>query len=471
MTLRIPHLYNFNEWNGCDSISQLGSSIKKYSNVMLIGNGFDIALKKNTRYQDFLLYIFILSLFIKLKKLKPQEYQLIFFKVKKFFESQKKDFYCDILDTVYQRVIECDLSFGFLKKDSNFFFNLLLVIVFQVRLDEVFKRFKINFLNLYSFNFISIFSFWMPCFTSSQEVSSFDFAKLSFDAINHFSSDLNIELENNNIYGWMDIEKLIEYIVLNNNFGEDQFLSSSRLKYIFQEEIKFRGIYNNIELSNIVYKSLSDFTDEFSYFVTNQQSLKCSSYSNFSRFNSVTNFYDVDVNCNSSFTDDEYDELCFKNFVSHVIDFNYTDTSEHIFESSRLSESCIYHVNGRGSNKSAIFGYTNSDQKIVNREAFKLEKRTQRLIKHVLSIDYEGLTSKPFNLFIFGHSCSPADKDVFEPLLTSNNLNIVVVYCYSEQDKLSIYKNLCEILGYKLMDHLTRQTEKLPKRLFWAIRK
>ena len=467
MTLRIPHLYNCNEWNGCDSISQLGASIKNLKNVMLIGNGFDIALGKNTRYQDFLLYLFILALFIKLKKSKPHEYQMIFFNVKNLFESQKSDFelYRDILDIVYQRLIERDLCFGFLKKDSNFFFNFLLVIVFQVRLDEVFKEFEINFSNLYSFNFISIFSFWMPSFTSSQEVSSFDFAKLSFDAVNHFSSDLNIEIENNNIYGWMDIEKLIEYIVLNNNFGEDQFLSA------FQKELKFRGIYNNIELSNIVYKSLSDFTDEFCYFVTNQQSLKCSSYSNFSRFNSVTNFYDIDVNCNSSFTENEYDELCFKNFVSHVIDFNYSDTSEHTFVSSRLSESCIYHVNGRGSNKTAIFGYTNSDQQIVNREAFKFEKRTQRLIKHVQSIDYEALTSKLFNLFIFGHSCSPADKDVFEPLLTSNNLNMVVVYCYSKQDKLSIYKNLCEILGYKLMDHLTRQTEKLSKRMFWAIRK
>ena len=66
MTLRIPHLYNFNEWNGCDSISQLGASIKKYKNIMLVGNGFDIALGKNTRYQDFLLYLFVLSLFTNL---------------------------------------------------------------------------------------------------------------------------------------------------------------------------------------------------------------------------------------------------------------------------------------------------------------------------------------------------------------------------------------------------------------------
>lgn len=131
----------------------------------------------------------------------------------------------------------------------------------------------------------------------------------------------------------------------------------------------------------------------------------------------------------------------------------------------------FYHVNGRSDDFTAVFGYTNLEQEKVNIEAFNFEKRTQRLIKNVQSVDYEALTSKPFNLFIFGHSCSPADKDVFEPLLTSNNLNIVVVYCYSEKDKLSIYKNLCEILGYKFMDHLTRQTEKLSKRLFWAIRK
>lgn len=46
---------------------------------------------------------------------------------------------------------------------------------------------------------------------------------------------------------------------------------------------------------------------------------------------------------------------------------------------------------------------------------------------------------------------------------------MVAIFCYSEDDKISIYKNLCEILGYEHMDHLTRQTESTSQRLLWAI--
>lgn len=55
--------------------NQIGSSLFSYrdklhnalknNNVLMIGNGFDLALGKLTSYQDFLLYLFLLKLYLR----------------------------------------------------------------------------------------------------------------------------------------------------------------------------------------------------------------------------------------------------------------------------------------------------------------------------------------------------------------------------------------------------------------------
>lgn len=72
---------------------------------------------------------------------------------------------------------------------------------------------------------------------------------------------------------------------------------------------------------------------------------------------------------------------------------------------------------------------------------------------------------------ILGHSCSPADKDIIYPLLSSPNLRFAIIFCHSTDAKLSIYKNLNDILGPEKLDHLTRQTTELNNRLIWAVLK
>ena len=82
----------------------------------------------------------------------------------------------------------------------------------------------------------------------------------------------------------------------------------------------------------------------------------------------------------------------------------------------------------------------------VNINAFKFEKRAQRQLKNVRSFDFDRLTHNRFNLMIFGHSCSPADKDIIYPLLSSPNLRFAIIFCHSTDAKLSIYKNLNDFL-------------------------
>ena len=56
------------------------------------------------------------------------------------------------------------------------------------------------------------------------------------------------------------------------------------------------------------------------------------------------------------------------------------------------------------------------------------------------------LGNDEFNIIIFGHSCSPADGDVFRSILNHPSLNKAVICCYNKDAMASTYENLVKIL-------------------------
>ena len=58
----------------------------------------------------------------------------------------------------------------------------------------------------------------------------------------------------------------------------------------------------------------------------------------------------------------------------------------------------------------------------------------------------EVLGDKPFNIVIFGHSCSPADGDVFRTIFNNPKLNKAVICCYDKVSMTSAYENLVKLL-------------------------
>ena len=95
-------------------------------------------------------------------------------------------------------------------------------------------------------------------------------------------------------------------------------------------------------------------------------------------------------------------------------------------------------MNHKYISNNAILGYTNTSQRQVNINAFKFEKRAQRQLKNVRSFDFDRLTHNRFNLMIFGHSCSPADKDIIYPLLSSPNLRFAIVISLSDSSYIKL---------------------------------
>lgn len=480
MSIKIPHINDATVSDSCKAfLNGIESTISYDNNILLIGNGFDIALGKKTTYKDFIVYLFILYLFKFVLSFKNNfDKSLLFGAVRNNLISKRPKQDNDliqILDIAKNRVTNVSLDKICCSSCSRFsFLDLLLRVVFQSTYNKIFKdivyyqKEKINL----KINRSVCFDYWLSNFSKklSGTRDILSISDIVSDCLIEFYKYFLKVAEDSKLHGWLDLESLIQYMVLNESILNEQFIVGNALKRYVSSSVFKNGLRNDISCSKGIFYTLQYFTIEFCCFVNLQNFSRFDSYY-YDKFNIETDLYDIDfrlpLKCNS------HTKFDFENSLYKIIDFNYSNTSENTFNYNYVQHNHFdfYHVNGRSDDFTAVFGYTNLEQKKVNIEAFNFEKRTQRLIKNVPSVDYEALTSKPFNLFIFGHSCSPADKDVFEPLLTSNNLNMVIVYCYSEQDKLAIYKNLCEILGYKIMDHLTRQTEKLSKRLFWAIRK
>ena len=485
MSINIPFLGSSIYDKNVECITGLKSSIKDNDNILLVGNGFDLALGKKTKYKDFLLYLFVICL---LKNIKfdgdNDEYSFIA-ELNNFLKSQdsvNQDI-INVIDIVEKRLdLDDDFCFSWLIKDVNgsSFLELLIKVIFQnLSLNSYLRPFEYKGsivptvkITHFDFAFPLTKNKNFPASPNLNIVTNFSDTSLEelFSCICKFYDDLSSEIQKNNLYGWLDIEAFIEYLVLNDRLLDNRFVISKAFREYLDKTSFSNGLYADIKGADEIYRSLHLFTIEFCRFVSLQESLNNKTNLTL-KFDNETSKYKLSSDSCVNRNDIFYANYKFTQFITSIIDFNYSNTTQVVipynFRTNKHLD--IYHVNGRCDNLSAVFGYTNTKQIKVNREAFKFEKRTQRLLKNVPSVDFVKLTSSPFNLFIFGHSCSTADRDILEPLLKSESLQFVIIFCYSEDDKISIYKNLCEILGYEHMDHLTRQTESTSQRLLWAI--
>lgn len=465
----------------------------KNNNVLMIGNGFDLALGKLTSYQDFLLYLFLLKLCLWVN---GDNLQGPLDKCDVIYES------CNSLDNKIKCVVEIvRIEIESIKSNKevlgslcNFiyeresFLDLFSRVIFQSQfhdVKEVTEQIKdmTNEDNIgWSYSEFLFYKHKISRISNDNQFTE-NFRSNIINCIEEFYNLLcPKKMDKSPIYlnGWLDVESLIQFVVMPNELLNKRFLREPIARNCIEDIIKRLDIALDIENSEKLFNSLQSFTDHFCEFLSLQEDTKLpdcvsvhlSIFENYELsfcsenvgFRNIVGFIDV-----------------FLNSITSVVDFNYTLTSKHIFDDVHKkaeggpSKFSIFHVNGsinlNYSGNNAIFGYTKTSPNLVNVNAFKFEKRSQRQLKDVNSPDFYTLTKNKYNLIIFGHSCSPADADVIRPLLLSPNLNVVVIFCYSQEDKLSIYKNLDEILGAENLDHLTRQTNDLENKLIWAVRK
>lgn len=61
MSIKIPFFRSVRD-KSVDCVPGLSECIQNNDNILLVGNGFDLALGKQTKYQDYLLYLFVICL-------------------------------------------------------------------------------------------------------------------------------------------------------------------------------------------------------------------------------------------------------------------------------------------------------------------------------------------------------------------------------------------------------------------------
>ena len=159
---------------------------------------------------------------------------------------------------------------------------------------------------------------------------------------------------------------------------------------------------------------------------------------------------------------------------SSVLNFNYTNTSGHLYGTS---EEKTHFIHGRidldrtfNRINTMVFGIEDKENDI-NSDLIPYQKYYQRVVKETgnkfeeffktrYKYSNEGVSkSIPKNIIIFGHSVDPLDKEIFQKcfeLAKNGKYDYRFIFTYYDEDsKRSIIKNLAIILGKEKLIELT----------------
>lgn len=480
------------------------------NNILLVGNGFDLAVGLKTSYSDFVMYLSI-KVFLLNALLDPSDNEEYITFLKTELERSKldkrlKEFFTNLIDNQ--------------KKSDNFFvseknklnkalqgkfisdflnlvldeelFNILnnkeyLISKLQLNHDYIYKKLEFN----------KQF-FYVRKRNSRGEIST---DRELFDATHDllpFVINIKQKLQDSTFKQWLDVESYIEFLVTNNRDLCARF-------YPNKKEYN-SPLFSNPSLYTEYFNSLDDFCNIFK------------DYLNDILERPFTKFNLINLKDQKSISKDAIDELIQPFIpslynrthgfleqidlrkVDHLINYNYTYVAEAVLKQFYDRNSIIdnaYHINGEldyenhfiSENSTfldsklpnyLVFGFSdvNSFSKVnsvkcnIKSTLHAFEKKVLRVIKNTSPLDLDKLTSKPFNLLIYGHSCGVADGDVIGKLMKSSNLKIAVVLCLDQISLVSITNNLIEILGQKRFDVLIKNAnQKLGNNsLYFAVR-
>ena len=425
-----------------------------FNDILVVGNGFDLFLGLKTKYSDFFNFIILYRIFYLIKS----SYIFSIKSLSSIIESEYRtsnSHFSDLIEIVDLYVTKHsanqDVRFKSLTNaiNSNFFSNLLKHI-FRDQYSDLFEKIDSYFNTEIN-----------KAFGSQRRMEHLSFL------LRTYQNKIEIALKNaeKSCNGWTDVEQFIEYLVLGSNNLKSKFSS----KKIASND--FNYINDAPNDSSSYYEGLQKFCDEFSLYLEAVLESKRISESKNQRgsldFSSIT--YDINSDYIESLKYRSKDIIFNFSFLKLkcILDFNYTKTTDKLIDlyTSRANydfdyrKPYIYHINGEIDSKNLIFGYGRDKAISVSKECFCFEKFTQRIIKNTQFVDFNNLLADKFNVLIFGHSCSLADRDVFHKLLSSDNLGIAVIFCHDIPSLISTSNNLQEILGQDRIETLLDYSE------------
>lgn len=455
-------------------------------NVFVIGNGFDLQLGINSRYEDFLIYIFfVIFLPSKFQKFSiinsRKDYKLKLKDVyKKFnnFNNFKLDYYkVKKIKDLFLLAFERNRDMNESSRNSifnNSFLFLLTSLIFQRGVSS-FKEGKLE----------KRITPFFTLFNPENREGTIVVPKTSFlinthnDFFDNTYAFVSLLLQNNandplRVNGWLDVEELINCALtldesLLTKFSLNDVNRSKLESFLLDLDLK-----NNLVNSSFFVNSIKCFSDEFCFFIKIQQSKLFNKYNKKGKmdFSKLREQLSTELSQYHPGVDAPFIENVDLSNIYRVLNYNYSDLADEVLQSKT-----VQHVNGSCEDNTAIFGTNEefSSSAKVNKFAIQLFKQTQRILNHVSLVNYDRLVSSKFdslfNLIIYGHSCATADFDVIGKMLNHKNLNVAVVLCYDRDSFLTCYSNIREGLTPDVFNKKLASSPTIKGRMFFLERK
>ena len=488
-------------------------------NILILGNGFDLAMGRKTSYEDFFFFIDYFYILLKLSDENPNRVTID----NSFLTDSEK-----IAESRLKRCLE-EVQQNEKEEIKEYFQRLSLedlIILFQNPIIEAFERSGVYEDKDFTTEFVN----YLKPFLQSWKIEydskiikviegSLENRRLPINVLeiqNSFQEEMSFEYfcraTSNNLFiefirkhkknlgnNWSNLELVIADLVealsdikenLQNFYSEILAKNSSNyldIRYLWFNNEIFRH-KKNYEAYQFLSEKLKEGFNESS----EQSDIKLINGLNeslISDLDILTNLLELYL-CYLHKTDFEKRKISKKETVidaisnlkeSNVINFNYTDTALKIFGIPLMNTHFIHgkiKLNRRQNNiNTLVFGIEDKEDRIesINNDLIPFQKFYQRTVKETGN-DYKNFFAPtminravddvytvgkryPKNIIIFGHSVDPLDKEIFRScfeLAELKKYQYQFIFCYYDQfAKQSIVKNLAIILGKSRLIELT----------------
>ncbi len=395
-----------------------------YKNILVVGNGFDLALNLPTSYLDFMKFFL---------RFRAEQSNL---PIPKPEENNKSKFY-----ELFKSKMNSLKSSWNDKENSESFEEIILknpfvlIMIFKYNKNELARAKEVNIQETTeSIRFVGL--------------RNLDVSKLSEQ---YFKEH---DITGNNL-NWFNVEEILHQIINKEDFTKIS-KTIERFKYSNKSLTNLYGT-EEIFAEHDAYKEPYNYQKLISGLELFKKSLAIylSSVESFFKEKFLENFQDVQ----KLFTDPNFDE---------IISLNYTSFAEKAFQKNQ--KPCHYphgYISKKSpENSEIVLGcYEDITKNRFDTHFVEFQKFYQRILYGLGNYEVNSRADKDVlkNIEFFGFSCDPADTELVNALLLdannkiSNSIHKVVVHCYKNKNQNIL--NLIQCIGKDNVLELTHQSK------------
>lgn len=131
--------------------------------------------------------------------------------------------------------------------------------------------------------------------------------------------------------------------------------------------------------------------------------------------------------------------------IKKLLSFNYTNTYSQVY---KIEDDDVCFIHGQVGKKNIVLGYQENDKFGIDEMMdIRFKKFYQRIYNRTGCEYKKWLNEENINLFFFGHSLDVTDKSILHEMITSENVRNITVFYHNEDSHASEIINLVKILG------------------------